>query len=159
VTTARERAALALAGAAYGAAIVEAADEVRRELLAWVEDNGLTKAGWDVVGDGGEVFGSVRWNPGRVSARVVDDAALLDWVSERYPDEVHHVPTIRPAFLKKILDDVVAGTVPEPPGVKVAEGDPFLTVTPTPVAKALAREMADGQGRPTLPGLPAGKGE
>jgi hypothetical protein len=133
---------------------------MRAAILAWVEDAGLQKAGWEVTGDGGEVYGSVRWNAGRTSARVADPAALLAYVQERYPTEVRDVPTIQERFLADLLKRVGDGTYPggPPPGVTVVEGDPFLTITPSDAAKKQARDVLEGQGRPTLPGLPGSQG-
>ena len=85
---------------------------------------------------------------------VTNLAALTAWVAARYPDQIEHVEQIRPAYaavLTKRLEadgaivfDPQTGEVV--PGVEVrAGGQPkALTIRPTPQAKALARQHADG---------------
>lgn len=85
---------------------------------------------------------------------VTDRDALTKWVAERYPEQVHQITLIRPAYeagLTKRLG-VEDGQVFDPasgeivPGVELrAGGQPkTLTITPTDDAKAYARQLADG---------------
>lgn len=153
--SASDDAAAALTGKVYAEAVTELGKEAHRAILDFVKTNKMRKAEFEVVGDGGESYGTVRWSDGRKTPKVTDPDALLKWVLERYPDEVRDVPTIREAFLARLLKEAADATHPDglPPGVEVAVGDPFLTITPTADARARAREVVVGQGRPALPGL------
>lgn len=151
--------AAAMIGKIYPEAVAAAAKEAHRRILDAAETMRMKSgASFEVVGDGGEAYGTVRYNAGRLTPKVVDPAALLAWVQERYPTEVRDVPTIQEKFLEKLLKEAADGVLPDgvPPGVNISEGDPFLTITPTADARTRAREMVEGQGRPSLPGLTSG---
>jgi hypothetical protein len=55
----------------------------------------------------GEVLGHVTLAKGRRTARVANEDALLAYVKAHHPTEVETVESVRPAFLKSLLDDAV----------------------------------------------------
>lgn len=108
-----------------------------------------------VTDQSGTNLGAATVSGGRVTARVVDDAALLAWVRRNHPTEV--VETVRPAFVKALLDGAAAKAEPGDdtpigpdgevlPGVELRQGDPYLTIRPTAEAKQRAREMLAASG-------------
>lgn len=110
------------------------------------------------VGDEtGTNLGSVSLSAGRVTARVADERALLEWVRRNHPTEVQTVEVIRPAFVKVLLDGAVAKADPgEPtavgpdgevlPGVEVVHGQPYVSVRPTTEAKERMRGLLASSG-------------
>lgn len=85
---------------------------------------------------------------------VADMKALLNWAAERYPAEVETVVQLRPEFvaglteraiidggqvIDRTLGEVVPGFAVRPGGIPKA-----LSIRPTPAAKSLIREVADG---------------
>lgn len=86
----------------------------------------------------GTKLASVAHSSGRKTARVTDEAAALAWCLKRYPDEVQTAQTIRPAFLKMILDlakvdgaGVDGKTGEVLPFIEVGDGKPYVTLTTT----------------------------
>ena len=91
----------------------------------------------------GAVLGHVSMAKGRKSAKVIDEARLLEFVRDRHPTEVEVTERVRPAFLKQLLDDVLRkGALVDTDGVvvnylvDVVEGEPY------PISKLV--EDADG---------------
>jgi hypothetical protein len=86
-----------------------------------------------VLPDGTPV-GTVGQAKGRINARVTDREKFTAFVQDAYPGEVELVPTVRPAFEKRVLDACKANKAPvdangaEVPGVEVGVGDPYTTV-------------------------------
>lgn len=119
-----------------------------KEQMAAMLDEGDRKTA--ALGNGTKC-GTVTYTKGRVTARVVDDAALLAWVQANHPDEV--VSQVRPSFLTALLDDakkagaaVSRETGELVPGVEVWMGTPYLSVKPDPAAvPALADAIRAGQ--------------
>jgi len=108
----------------------------------------------------GHNLGTVTLAAGRVSARVVDEAALLAWVKRNHASEV--VETVRESFLRKLLDGAVAraeagdSTAVGPdgevlPGVEVVEGERYVVCRPTPEARDRMRTMLANSGLLALP--------
>jgi hypothetical protein len=127
----------------------------------------MTRAGVEtlrVKDDVGTNYGTVSVVGGKQRrATVVDEAAFLAWVERTRPDEV--VRIVRPATAKAILDAATAAGDEVPvdpvtgeviPGVEMREGEPYLTVRPTPLAKEL---MADTLAASGILALPSGTGE
>lgn len=125
-------------------------DLVKRHGDQWRQQlqDALTAGGVEtlrVKDDAGANLGTVSITGNRQrKARVVDEAAFLDWVERTRPDEVVH--QVRPATRKKLLDAATAAGDDVPvdtttgeviPGVEMADGDPHVTVRPT----AFAREQ------------------
>lgn len=113
-----------------------------------------------VKGDDGTDYGTIVVAGGSRKAKVADERAFLAYVKATYPTEV--VEVVREAFAKSLLDaasgsgDAVAmdpRTGAVIPGVEIREGEPYLTVRPTPVAKEL---MADTLASSPLLALTAG---
>lgn len=85
---------------------------------------------------------------------VADMAALLKWAAERYPAEVEQVTQLRVEFVAGLVARVIVsgGLVVDQatgevvPGFAVREGGQAkaLSIRPTPAAKALIREAANG---------------
>ncbi|GAA0720223.1 hypothetical protein Drose_06510 [Dactylosporangium roseum] len=104
------------------------------------------------VTDGNAVdYGAVVLVPGRKSAVVVDEAALLGWVAARYPDEV--VQQVRRAWLERLLsaaaklgDPVDPATGEVIPGVEVRQGDPYLAAKPSAEARDRMKTTMANQG-------------
>ena len=78
-------------------------------------------------------------------------AKALAWCKEKYPDEVHTVEEIRPAFLKKLLDyaTVCGEGIDRETGealdwIEVTQGAPFVTITTTKEGVARMEALARG---------------
>lgn len=108
-----------------------------------------------VTDDAGNNLGTVSLTAGRVSARVVDEAAFLAWVVHNHPDETQTV--VREAFRRKVLDSATSKaehgnpTAVGPdgevvPGVEVVHGVPYVSCRPTPEARDRMRTMLANSG-------------
>lgn len=102
-----------------------------------------------VKDDDGTKLGTVSKSDGRSSAKVVNEAALYQWVKANRPDQL--VEVIAPAYLKSVLasalehgDAVDEGTGEVIPGIEVTQGAPFVAARPTPEAKARMSELLKG---------------
>lgn len=114
------------------------AETARAELAEHMRCTGTERV--RVSGDAGENLGAVSLAQGRLSARVVDEAAFDAWAADRYPSE--RVMTVRPAFRERLLstmaklgDPVDPDTGEVVPGVELVRGEPYLTVRPTNEAR------------------------
>lgn len=83
----------------------------------------------------GESVGSVTFTNGSPVARVVDERALVAWVTAMYPEEVE--TQIRPAFREAILKASAGAGMPmcpdgtaDVPGIELGHSTPYLTVRP-----------------------------
>lgn len=120
-----------------------------------------------VLPDGTPV-GTVGQAKGRTLARVTDREKFVAFVQEAYPTEVEMVPTVRPAFEKRLLDACKANQAPvdangvEVPGVEVGVGDPYTTVKLAAGAHELVAaayqsgQLAELMERYTRPAIEAG---
>ncbi|GAA4221411.1 hypothetical protein FHR32_005074 [Streptosporangium album] len=116
----------------------------------------------------GTVIGSVSQAKGRTSAAVTDRVAFTKWAQAEHPTEVELVPTVRPAFERRVLDGCKANGVNvdanghEVPGVEVGQGNPYSMTKVTGGAEdAIAAayqsgELADVLERFARPALEAG---
>lgn len=97
-----------------------------------------------VSDEAGTDLGTVSLAAGRVTAKVVDEAAFLRWVKHNHPTEV--VETVRDSFRKKLFDGAVAKAEPDDPtavgpdgevipGVELVHNQPYPTCRPTDEAK------------------------
>lgn len=88
----------------------------------------------------GTKLGSVSHTPGRVSAKITDEAAALRYCEKRYPEEI--VKAVRSSFLTMLVDNAKKVGKPGDKGVdpytgeildfiEVGRGNPFVTVTTT----------------------------
>ena len=123
--------------------------ELTAELVTGAREAGFT----DPDDQEATALGFVTKKKGATSARVTDPAALLAWAKEYAPGEVVHVPTVRPAFVTRLLDQVKkdGGWVdPETSelidveGVEVITGDPGLMVKASDDADRLVSEALAG---------------
>jgi len=115
------------------------ADTLRASVTTDMRDRNVERVG-AYLPDGTKMA-SVSYSDGRKAVRVIDEAGALAWAERNYPDEVQTVRTIRPGFLKKLLD--VAGSLPVGsmgldsatgellPFIQVQQGNPYVTVTTT----------------------------
>lgn len=101
----------------------------------------------------GTALGFVTKKKGATSARVTDPAALLGWAREFAPSEVVNVPTVRPAFVTRLLDavkkdggwvDPETSELIDVDGVQVVTGDPGLMVKASDEADRLVSEALAG---------------
>lgn len=73
-------------------------------------------------------LGKVVLTEPEVRAIVTDRAAFIEWVQEVAPTEVEHIPTVRPAYETKVLEQALANGAPvdkegrEIPGVTIGQG-------------------------------------
>lgn len=84
-------------------------------------------------------------------ARVVDEAALLAWVKANRPDQIRE--TVEPAYVKALLKQFEAEGVAADedtgeviPGIELAEGKPYVKVTPNAFAKDRMSELIHESG-------------
>lgn len=90
-----------------------------------------------------QVLCKASWVKGRQTIVVDDAAALLEWVKANHPTEI--VESVNTAFVStfKAVDGIVIDGAGEPvPGMRVKQGDPYITVkgnaeTPFLVAQLL----------------------
>jgi hypothetical protein len=88
--------------------------------------------------DGADI-GTVTVVDGRTTAKVVNPAALLEWVKVNAPDEVEQVPRVRESYVGALLarcenvdGAAMHGKTGELlPGVVFETGDPYTRVTQT----------------------------
>lgn len=123
--------------------------EAREALVARMTDVGSERM--RVKGDDDVDYGTLVMVPGSRRAQVADDKAFVDWVAKRYPDEM--VLLVRPAFRDRLLatatrlgDPVDSETGEVIPGVEISQGDPYLTVRPSAVAKERMRSALAANG-------------
>lgn len=128
-------------------------------LKAMVADGAERVAARD---DAGVKLASVSLSAGRIKARVVNERALLEWVKHNHPTEV--VETVRPSYLKALLDSAVAKAESDDdpavgpdgevlPGVELTRGQGYVSVLSSAVAKERMRAVLASSG---LLALPAG---
>ncbi|MGL5816637.1 MAG: hypothetical protein ACRCYR_03670 [Phycicoccus sp.] len=89
--------------------------EVKQHIAAQYDDTGV-KCAVDVRIPGTkQTVGKVSTTVTHDKAVVADSDALLDWVVEQHPTEVDYTPTIRPAFLSRLLKGIVFEPDPDHP--------------------------------------------
>lgn len=121
--------------------------QAKAELVAQMGDLGIRSL--DVSGDAEEKLAVVSRTPGKKTAKVVDEAALLVWVRENRPDQLREV--VHEAYvdaLKKLavehgsaVDETTGEVIP---GIEVTTGDPFVSTRPTAEARALMKGLLAG---------------
>lgn len=108
-----------------------------------------------VTDEAGNNLGTVTLTAGRVSARVVDEAAFLAYVQRNHPGETQAM--VRDSFRKKLLDSATGKaeqgdpTAVGPdgevlPGVEVVHGVSYVACRPTPEARDRMRTMLANSG-------------
>lgn len=143
------------AGDAHRAALLEdAADRDPDEAMALGDRKAVHVRG----ADGERVLvGHVRVDPAPVKARVVDEKAFSEWVSEVAPDEVEVVVRVRESFTESVLKqlrqngkaaDPSTGELVDVPGTEVELGDPKVVAYPV---KNAAEVLGDAFRRGVLP--------
>lgn len=108
--------------------------------------------------DGGRVLvGHVRVEPAPVKARVVDEEAFTEWVSEVAPDEVVVRVQVRESFVNQVLKqlrqegravDPSTGELVDVPGTELELSDPKVVAYPV---KNAAEVLSDAFARGVLP--------
>ncbi|MEE2040104.1 hypothetical protein Q8791_23075 [Nocardiopsis sp. CT-R113] len=105
------------------------------------------------------VVGHVRADAAPVTARVVDEEAFTEWVSEVAPDEVVVRVQVRESFTAAVLKqlrhqgkavDPSTGELVDVPGTELELGDPVIVATPV---KGAAEVLEDAHRRGVLPQL------
>lgn len=99
---------------------------------------GLNNGSLTAALDDGTEIADVTLKKGAVSPRVVDEAALVEWLEANHPTEVETVTVTRPraAFVSVLLErakkDGIAVTADGEviPGIDVTVGDPAIVVVP-----------------------------
>jgi hypothetical protein len=124
-------------------------DPVKADLLAAMLDGGVERV--RVSDDDGLSLGAVSLGQRKPAAKLSDPAAFTTWVAQRYPGEL--VSSVRDSFTSKLLACATAAgaavdvaTGEEIPGVEICAGEPYVTVRPTPEAKARMAEMLRASG-------------
>jgi hypothetical protein len=119
----------------------------KADVLELSEETGGTT--FTVKDDDGTKLGTVSKSEGRTSVKVVNEAALYQWVKANRPDQL--VKVIAPAYVKSLIalalehGDAVDETTGEViPGLEVTTGAPFVAARPTPEAKARMHELFQG---------------
>ena len=124
-------------------------DHYKAELLAAFNESGAERV--RVTDVDGTDLGSVSKSKGRISARVTDEAALLEWVKVNHPE--HILRQVNATYRDQLL--AVAKTGGDPidpetgelvPGIEIFEGDPSVSARPTPEAKDRMRALLAGSG-------------
>jgi hypothetical protein len=138
---------------ALGERITEAAKSARADLLAVMQEVGAERVAAELP-DGARVAAVSLAGSAGGRAYVADEAAFTRYVFEKYSGEMEY--TIRPAFRKRLLDELSAvGEVV--PGVELSDPKPYLSNRFASGGKdAVAQAWASGE--LDLPGLLAIEG-
>ncbi|MFE7462340.1 hypothetical protein ACWFMI_24870 [Nocardiopsis terrae] len=103
------------------------------------------------------VVGHVRVDPAPVTARVVDEEAFTEWVTDVAPDEVMVRVQVRESFTNEVLKqlrhqgravDPSTGELVDVPGTELEVGDPKVVASP---ATGAAEVLGDAFRRGALP--------
>lgn len=144
----KELARVALASKVLADAARDEGAQAREALAAQMAEVGSERVR---VKDNDVDYGTLVLASGSRRAQVTDEKAFVDWVAERYPDEM--VLLVRPAFRERLLssatklgDPVDPDTGELIPGVEISQGAPYLTVRPSSVAKERMRAALSSQG-------------
>ncbi len=124
------------------AAILDAAKDLNaatREELAALLSRGTTHTVF--TADESVELGKVIMSNPKPSTRVVDMAALIEWVEAKHPGALVYTVSISPAWLKGLLAKGADDDGEVPPGVVEVTGTPSLQVRPSDDARALARGL------------------
>lgn len=150
MTDLRAKAELLIGLAAYKSMVEGEYKRLHAELQGDYESLGIR--GQDIEMADGTRMGGISLNKGTWTATVADEEALLDWVSHERPTEIEtiQVHRVRPAFLKKLLDQAVkegvgidteTGEVLE--FIRVSQSNPRMVVTSTREAKVRMKELIE----------------
>ena len=110
-----------------------------RERVAALLSRGTTRTIFSP--DGQIELGKVVLTNPKPTTRVVDMAALIEWVEANHPGALVHTVSISPAWLKGLLAKGADDDGEVPPGVVEVTGTPSLQVRPSDDARALARGL------------------
>lgn len=100
--------------------------------------------------DDGADLGTVILTRAGLVVTITDPDKFKAWVADHRPEELVTTTAVRDSYQKAVLDGVekrgeaVDADGNQIPGVSVGPKAPVLTVTPTPVAYARARQQLDG---------------
>lgn len=118
----------------------------KADLLEQMGDLGVRTL--DVESDGVKLA-VISKTAGKVAAKVVDEAALLKWVTANRPDQLRQI--VHEAFVKSLLksaaeqgDAVDEKTGEVIPGIEVTAGDPYVSARPTAEARARMKDLLAG---------------
>lgn len=140
---------LVMATRLIGDAVKEETDAARVAARELMQQAGAERV--RVTDQHGANLGAVTLAAGRTTARVSDESAFVRWVADRYPTEVEQI--VRDAFRRRLLSE--AGKAGDPvdtetgeviPGVAIEQGEPYVTVRPTDVARDRMRTMLANSG-------------
>lgn len=142
----------AIARKAVGAKLV--ADQIKdiekqakAELLERMQKLGVRTL--DVAGTDDSNMAVISKTPGKVTAKVTDERALLEWVKANRPDQLRTL--VEEAYVKSLLalaaehgaavDETTGEVIP---GIEVMTGDPYLSTRPTAEARARMKDLLAG---------------
>lgn len=137
---------VAMAAKVLGDAVREHGAPARARLAKLLAEQHTERRG--VPDDDGTKLGTVSLGGGKPSARVVDEAAFLDYIAVKYPSEI--VGVVSPDFRRDLLEVLAKNgstddpNAPEPtpvPGVQVSAGEPYPIVRPNDEGRARMRAL------------------
>jgi hypothetical protein len=141
----------AMAAKVLGDAVKEHGAPARRRLAQLLAEGRIERRAVD--DDDGTKVGTVSLGAGKTTARVVDEAKFLDYVSVKYPGEI--VGIVSPDFRQDLLevltknrsiDDPNASEPTPVPGVELVTSDPYPIVRPNDEGRARARALLADSG-------------
>ncbi len=134
-------------------------EQATAEVKEWMADSGVKTV--EVTDADGVKLGVLTLGAAKRKPSVVDLDALTDWVERTHPSEIITRPSIRPAFLTKLLKDaeenggpVDTSTGEIPPGIEMRDSERTFSRRPTSEARERMRELVRERVIPNLPALP-----
>lgn len=87
-------------------------------------------------------LGAISMSDGAWSVEMADREAFVKWVQDNHPFEMYAPPmTVRPAFMKKLIDEASKAGKTDVPGLRPVWKDGTITVRPNARAKERTRDL------------------
>lgn len=133
------------------------ADEATAEVMKWMAANGVKTI--EVQDATGAKMGTLSLGgAGKLKPHIPDMDTVVEWAIREHPSEVQYKPSLRPAFLAKILKDAEANGAPVDtttgaliPGIEMRPAAPTFSRRPTSEAKDRMRLLVRNRVLPQLP--------